>query len=152
MIDGKTISKMSELQEVLAQHRPGDKVSITWIRDKKEKSKTVTLRNSQGSTKVLEQVDLDKLGVSLKPASDQDMARMGIAYGLEIAAIRNGKMLKAGATKGTIILTVNDKQMHTTEDWEQAVTEANQSTDRTLWIKALTQSGRKVAFVIDLNE
>ena len=56
------------------------------------------------------------------------------------------------ATKGTIILTVNDKQMHTTEDWEQAVTEANQSTDRTLWIKALTQSGRKVAFVIDLNE
>ena len=152
MIDGKTISKMSELQEVLAQHRPGDKVSITWIRDKKEKSKTVTLRNSQGSTKVLEQVDLDKLGVSLKPASDQDMARMGIAYGLEIAAIRNGKMLKAGATKGTIILTVNDKQMHTTEDWEQAITEANQSTDRTLWIKALTQSGRKVAYVIDLNE
>ena len=64
MIDGKTISKMSELQEVLAQHRPGDKVSITWVRDKTERSKTVTLRNSQGSTKVLEQVDLDKLGVS----------------------------------------------------------------------------------------
>ena len=42
--------------------------------------------------------------------------------------------------------------MNTVEDWEEAVKSANQSTDRTLWIKALTPSGRKVSYVIDLNE
>ena len=77
---------------------------------------------------------------------------MNIGYGLTINAIRNGKMKSAGAGKGTIILQVNDQKMNTIDDWEEAVKSANQSTDRTLWIKALTPSGRKVSYVIDLNE
>ncbi|MBQ2519563.1 MAG: deoxyribonuclease HsdR, partial [Bacteroidaceae bacterium] len=73
-------------------------------------------------------------------------------YGLTINAIRNGKLKTVGATKGTIILEVNDKKMNTVEDWEEAVKSANQSPDRTLWIKAITPSGRKASYVIDLNE
>ena len=30
--------------------------------------------------------------------------------------------------------------------------EASRSTDRTLWIKAMTPSGRKVSLVVDLND
>ena len=33
-IDGKTVNKMADLQEYLAQKRPGEKVSITFLRDK----------------------------------------------------------------------------------------------------------------------
>jgi len=150
--DGKRVSKMSELQEAIAQHRPGDKVSLTYKRGKKEHKVNVTLRNTQGTTKVMEEVDLDQMGVSLKPTSDEDKKTLGINYGLTINAIRNGKMKQAGASKGTIILQVNDQKMQTAEDWEEAVKSANQSTDRTLWIKAITPSGRKVSFVIDLNE
>ena len=36
-LDGKKIKTMSELQGLLAQHRPGDKVKLTVWRDKKEK-------------------------------------------------------------------------------------------------------------------
>ena len=150
--DGKNVKKMSELQEAIAQHRPGDKVNITYKRGKKEQKVNVTLRNTQGTTKVMEEVDLDQMGVSLKPISEEDAKTLNIDYGLTINAIRNGKMKQAGATKGTIILWVNDEKMNTVEDWEDAVTKANQSTDRTLWIKAITPSGRKVSFVVDLNE
>ncbi len=150
--DGKKVTKMSELQEAIAQHRPGDKVNVTYKRGKKENKVSVTLRNTQGTTKVMEEVDLDQMGVSLKPISDEDKKTLGINYGLTINAIRNGKMKTAGAGKGTIILQVNDQKMQTVEDWEDAVTKANQSTDRTLWIKAITPSGRKVSYVIDLNE
>jgi S1-C subfamily serine protease len=150
--DGKRVSKMSELQEAIAQHRPGDKVSLTYKRGKKEHKINVTLRNTQGTTKVLEEVDLDQMGVSLKPVSEEEQKSLGIDYGLTINAIRNGKMKTAGAGKGTIILWVNDQKMQTVEDWEEAVKSANQSTDRTLWIKAITPSGRKVSYVIDLNE
>jgi S1-C subfamily serine protease len=101
---------------------------------------------------VLEEVDLDQLGVQVKPVSDEEKNTMNISYGLTISAIRNGKMKSAGAGKGTIILQVNDQKMNTVDDWEEAVKSANQSTDRTLWIKALTPSGRKVSYVIDLNE
>ena len=150
--DGKKVSKMSELQEAIAQHRPGDKVTIKYLRNKKSHTETVTLRNSQGTTKVMEEVDLDQLGVQMKPVSDEEKKTMNITYGLTINAIRNGKMKTAGATKGTIVLQVNDQKMNTVDDWEEAVKSANQSTDRTLWIKALTPSGRKVSYVIDLNE
>ena len=150
--DGKHVTKMSELQEAIAQHRPGDKVNVIYRRGKKEQKINVTLRNTQGTTKVMEEVDLDQMGVSLKPISEEDARALNINYGLTINAIRSGKMKQAGATKGTIILWVNEQKMNTVEDWEEAVTKANQSSDRTLWIKAITPSGRKVSLVIDLNE
>ena len=150
--DGKKVSKMSELQEAIAQHRPGDKVSVTYLRNKKESTISVTLRNTQGNTKIMEEVDLDDMGVALKPVPEEDMKNLGISYGLTITAIRNGKMKAAGASKGTIILQVNDQKMERVENWEEAVKNANQSTERTLWIKAITPSGRKTSYVIDLNE
>ncbi|MBQ3991542.1 MAG: deoxyribonuclease HsdR, partial [Bacteroidaceae bacterium] len=134
------------------QHRPGDKVSVTYIRGKKERNASVTLRNTQGNTKVMEEVDLDDMGVQLKPITDEEKKSLNLTYGLTINAIRNGKLKTVGATKGTIILEVNDKKMNTVEDWEEAVKSANQSPDRTLWIKAITPSGRKASYVIDLNE
>ena len=50
-IDGKKVHKFTDLQEVLAKHRPGDKVKVKVIRDKKEKEFVLTLKNSQGNTK-----------------------------------------------------------------------------------------------------
>lgn len=151
-INDKEIHKMSELQEVLTQYRPGDKIKLTWLRDKKKHTETVTLKNSQGSTKILQEVDVDEMGVSLEPLAQEEKARLGLPYGLVVKAIRNGKMQKAGVSKGTIILAVNDTRMEEAKDWENAVKSANQSSDRTLWIKAIAPSGRKQSFVIDLNE
>ncbi|MCR5432948.1 MAG: Do family serine endopeptidase [Bacteroidaceae bacterium] len=150
--EGKKVAKMSELQEAIAQHRPGDKVTLTYIRDKKSHTANVTLRNTQGNTKVMEEVDMDDMGVQLKPLGDDEKQRLNISYGLIVNAIRNGKMKDAGVTKGAIIMQVNDQKMETTEDWENAVKEANKGSERTLWIKALTPSGRWVSYVVDLNE
>ena len=97
--DGKKVTKMSELQEAISQHSPGDKVSLTYSRDKKAYTVNVTMRNSQGTTKVLEEVDMDQLGVSLKPASDEVKRAIGLDYGLEVSAVRQGgKMKAAGAS------------------------------------------------------
>ena len=49
-IDGKPVGKMAELQEVLAKKRPGDKVTVTYLRDKKKATKTMTLKNEKGNT------------------------------------------------------------------------------------------------------
>ena len=51
-----------------------------------------------------------------------------------------------------ILLQVNDKEMRSVEDFEEAVKAANQSSDRTLWIRAITPSGRRVATAIDLGD
>lgn len=150
-IDGKDVHKMAEMQEALAQHRPGDKVKISFIRDKKRKQETVTLRNAQGNTNVIEQVDMELMGAMLRPLSDEIKAQLRLRYGLEVQAVKAGKMKDAGITKGLIILRVNDKPMTTVEEFEQAVKDANMTQDRTLWINAVTPSGRKQAYVIELD-
>jgi S1-C subfamily serine protease len=66
--------------------------------------------------------------------------------------IKAGKMQKAGITKGLILLQVNDKQLRTVDDWNEAVKEANLSTDRVLWIRAKTQSGLNRSFTVELDE
>lgn len=151
-IDGKNITKIAELQEELAKHRPGDQIKITYVRNKKTHNETVTLRNAQGNTKALEELDIDQFGAALKPLSEETKTQLNLPYGLEVAALRNGKMKDAGVTKGLIILMINDKPMRTLEDFEDVVKETNQSSDRTLWIRAITQSGIKKSLVIELND
>ena len=151
-IDDRTVTKMAELQEALSQHRPGDKVKITYMRNKKSHTVTATLRNAQGGTEVMEEVDIDLFGAQLKPLSDETQRALALRYGLEVTAIKNGKLKDAGITKGMILLKVNDQEMRTVEDFENAVKAANQSSDRVLWIRAITQSGRRVATAIDLSD
>lgn len=151
-IDGKTITKMAELQEALSQRRPGDKVKVTYLRNKKSYTETATLRNAQGGTEVMEEVDIDLFGAQLKPLSDDNRRALALRYGLEVTAIKKGKLQEAGITKGMILLQVNDREMRTVEDFEEAVKAANQSSDRVLWIRAITPSGRRVATAIDLSE
>lgn len=151
-IDGKDVAKMAELQEVLSQRRPGDKVKVTYIRNKKSRTETATLRNAQGGTEVMEEVDIDLFGAQLKPLSDENKRELALRYGLEVTAIKKGKLQDAGIQKGMILLQVNDKEMRTVEDFEEAVKAANQSSDRTLWIRAITPSGRRVATAIDLSD
>ena len=115
-IDGKNIDKFGELQEALVNHRPGDKVTVTYMRDKKKHTATLTLRNIQGTTAMVETVDTDEIGVALRPLSENEKKELNLSHGLVVSAIRDGKMKEAGVTKGIIIMQVNDRKMNTTED------------------------------------
>jgi len=68
--DGKKVTKMSELQQLLNVKRPGDKATITFMRDKKEITKTVVLKNAQGTTKPIAQADIDVLGGQFRPVTE----------------------------------------------------------------------------------
>lgn len=150
-INGKEVKKMAELQENISTMRPGDKVKITYMRNKKKDTVTVVLRNAQGNTKVLEQMDMDQFGAALKPLDSETKRQLNLPNGLEVVAVKKGKMADAGVEKGWIILQVNDKPMNTINDFEEAVKMANRSADRILWIRAVTQSGKLRSAVVELD-
>ena len=150
--DGKDVEKMAELQEAVSTKRPGDKVKITYLRNKKKETVTAVMRNSQGNTKVLEQLNMDQFGAALKPLDSETKRQLNLPNGLEVIAVKKGKMADAGVQKGWIILQVNDKPMNTVEDFEEAVKEANRSSDRILWIRAITQSGKLRSAVVELED
>ena len=150
-IDGKTIHSMAELQEILATHRPGDKINVSFLRNKKSYTKEITLRNIQGTTDKVSDVDPSNLGVALKALTSEQKRELALNNGLMVISVKEGKMKEAGITKGLIILEVNDRKMNTTSDFDEAVKAANSSKDPVLWIKAKTQSGLPKSFAVDLS-
>ena len=151
-IDGKKIEKFGQLSEMMASHRPGDKITVTYIRDKKTDKVTLTLRNIQGTTTAIEKLDTDAMGAALRVLTDKEKKELNLKHGLIVSAIKRGKLMDAGITKGIIIMQVNDKEMHTVANWEEAVKQANMSTDRVLWIRAKTQSGLNRSFTVELGD
>ena len=151
-VDAVKVTKMAELQEELIKHKPGDKVTITYVRNKKSNKKTLTLRNEQGTTEKVTEVDPNNLGVVLKPVPAEMKRELALNGGLLVSAVTNGKMKDAGVTKGVIILEVNNKKVNTVEEFQEIVKVANMSTDRVLLIRAKSQSGRNLAFAVELGE
>ena len=90
--------------------------------------------------------------IEMKPMDEEAKRQLNLPYGLEVVAVKKGKMADSGVTKGLIILQVNDRPMRTLDDFEEAVKEANRSAERALWIRAITQSGMKRSFVIELGD
>ena len=151
-IDGKEVNKMADLQEYLAKKRPGDKVSISYLRDKKKSTKTVTLKNEQGNTQVVKKADLDVLGGNFRAITDNQKQQFNIGYGLEVLKVNAGKLKNAGITKGFIIQRVNDSAIKTIDDLQNVVKEASTSKDPVLYIQGIYPTGKKAYFAVPLED
>ena len=151
-IDGAKVEKFGNLQEIMAAHRPGDKIRITYVRKKKTYTATLTLRNVQGTTSKIESVDTESMGAALRPLTDAEKSELGLKNGIIVSSIKAGKLQDAGLSKGIIITQVNDEVINSVSDFEEAVKVANMSTDRVLWIRAKTQSGLNRSYTVELGE
>ena len=147
-IDDQKVKQFGELQGIMAQKRPGDKVKITYLRNKKEKTTTLTLKNEQGNTKVVKNADVDVLGIDVRPITDSQKKQLEISYGLEVLKVSGGKMKEAGVPKGFIIQVVNDQPMRSFDDLQQAVKDAK---DQMLVIKGIFPTGKRGGFVVYLQ-
>ena len=147
-VDGQKVKQFGDLQAIIAKKRPGDKVKVTYLRNKKENTVTLTLKNEQGNTKVVKNADVDILGIDVRPITDSQKKQLEISYGLEVLKVSGGKMKDAGVPKGFIIQTINDTPMRSFDDLQQAVKDAK---DQMLVIKGLFPTGKRGGFVVYLQ-
>ena len=150
-LDGKKITKRAEMIEVLANKRPGEKIEIGYLHNKKKQTKTVTLKNAQGNTKVMKSADLDVLGANFREITDAQKQQLEIKYGVEVIKVDAGAMKNSGISKGFIIQTVNDKPVRSLEDMEKIVKDASTSKEPVLYIKGIYPTGKKGYFAVDLQ-
>ena len=151
-IDGKKVRTMTELQETVVQYRPGDKVTVTLLRNKKEKKIEVELKNSRGNTEIVKQADMEVLGAVFQDVPEQTRRQLNIGYGMQVSNVKNGLMKDEGIQKGYIILKINNKQIRSIEDIEQAYKEAADSPDQVLFITGVYPSGRRANYAVNLSE
>ena len=150
--DGKKITKMSELQELLSKKRPGEKVTLTYLHNKSKHSKTVTLKNAQGNTKVIKTADLDVLGASFRPVTEQLKKEFDLTFGLEVTKVEKGAIKSGGIEQGFIMLYANDTPLKSLSDLQELVKSASTSQDPVLIIKGIWPSGKRDYKVVKVSE
>ena len=151
-VDGKKITKFGELTAIMANKKPGDKLTITYLRNKQKVTKTVTLKNEQGNTNVVKQADLDVLGANFREITDAQKKQLNISYGLEVIKVNSGKINKAGITKGFIIQNVNNTPVKTIDQLQEVVKNASTSREPVLYIQGIYPTGKKAYFAIGLQD
>jgi Do/DeqQ family serine protease len=143
----------AQLQGEISKYRPGDKIAIKYIRDNKECTTEVTLRNTQGDTKVTRSGDFSALGCAFTELSSEQLKELGMTSGIKVAKLTNGKFKEAGIKEGFIILDINNSRVRTTEDVEKiydAIMKSNES-DKVMFITGIYPTGRKVYYAVDLT-
>ena len=151
-IDGKKVRTMGDLQAIIAQKRPGDKVSVTYLRNKSKKTATLTLKNEKGNTKVVKDADIDVLGGQFRAITDSQKEQLSIGYGLQVLKVSGGRFKSAGVPQGFIIQRVNDQSVKSINDLQDVVKEASKSKEPVLYIQGIYPTGKKGYFAVPLED
>lgn len=123
-IDGTSVNTVAQLLEVVGQHKPGDMVSVSVMRDEKEKMFRVELRNEEGTTDVTrkeEEFFISDLGASFEEITAEDMRRLNINYGLKVIKIKDGLLKNGGIKEDFIITEINEMKIRTKQDLKYAL-------------------------------
>ena len=130
----------------------GDKVKVKLIRNKKEKTVEVTLKNEQGTTKIVKDAGMEILGAAFKELPDDLKKQLNLGYGLQVTGVSSGKMSDAGVRKGFIILKANDQPMRKVSDLEEVMKAAVKSPNQVLFLTGVFPSGKRGYFAVDLTQ
>jgi len=126
-VDGKTVHTVSQLQQNVAIHRPGDKVKVTVLREGKEKELAVTLKNAKGNTQLVKSVEpsTSKLGADFVEITSQEKAKLDLTNGVKVSKVDKGILEEAGVKQGFIITKVQSRPVKTGKDIETIIRNSN---------------------------
>ncbi|GIV39496.1 MAG: serine protease [Thermonema sp.] len=116
MVDSLPVRNMSELQERIALHYPGEVVKVTFLRDGKTLSVSAKLRNVKGGVTVAKKVNnvhTFALGGEWANLSREELSRYELESGARLLQLRPGPLFNAGLEKGFIVteLSINGKKV-----------------------------------------
>jgi serine protease Do len=121
-INGVTVTTGPEMVEQVTRYKPGDKVTVTFLRDGKENTATLTLKNKAGNTEVVKTASiLDKLGGQLETLDKKAATAYDIAGGVVVKKIGSGYLSKTKMQDGFVITSVNGIVVKNIDDLKAAL-------------------------------
>lgn len=124
-VNGVKVTTGPEMVEQVARYKPGDKINLTYTRDGKENTVTVTLKNKINTTSVVKQSSvLEKLGGELVTVDKKTAQANEIDGGVLIKKVTGGALQKSRVQEGFIILSFNGIEVKTLEELNTAAKNA----------------------------
>ncbi|MCD7964130.1 MAG: trypsin-like peptidase domain-containing protein [Rikenellaceae bacterium] len=118
-LDGVKITSSAQIQELVAQHRPGDNLKVSVKREGKMKHFDVVLRNRAGRTEIIKADDVNlnvDLGGKFEEINDKIKKELKIEHGIRVKSVTGGILEKAGVKQGYIITHINDTPIRSVSD------------------------------------
>lgn len=102
-VDAVEVNSKSEMEEELSYHYPGDKITMTYLREGKPGIVTITLVNRKGDTSLIKRRIFDDatLGANLE----------AVDYGVKVYKIRDGLFKRLGIPENYTIISINRQRV-----------------------------------------
>jgi Do/DeqQ family serine protease len=124
-VDNKNVNSVSQLQEAVTRHKPGEKVDVVVVRDGKEKNMKITLKGNSGNSQLVRansSETLRGLGADLSTLSTEEAKKLGVTGGVKVAELYPGALsAQTDIKKGFVITKVNKKAVKSVEEVKQAI-------------------------------
>ncbi|SFD64617.1 serine protease DegQ [Chitinophaga sp. CF118] len=121
-INGIVTPSIPQMTEQIARYKPGDKISINYLRDEKEYTTNTVLKNADGNTDIVKSTVLDALGADLSSLDKGNAAKLGIRGGVYVENISSGILKKQTSMKPSfIILKAGGETVASLEDLKRVL-------------------------------
>lgn len=153
-IDGLDVASSAEFSEQIARRRPGEKVTLEYLRSGKKNQVTVTLKGRESLSGLARnnrtELELQqKFGASFAPLDPAFKQRYRLKSGIVITDIKSGGFFdQAGIPEGTIITRVNGSPVNTVEDFSSLLGRSRNGMAR---IEGITSDGATFMFNFPLG-
>ena len=125
-VNGVQVSNSPELQDQVSRYKPGDKISITYVRGGKENTASVTLKNKAGNYDAVKAANsLDILGGELVTVDKKTASANSIDGGVLVKKKGEKAIGKSRIEENFIITNVNGKEIKTIEDLKAVMEKAS---------------------------
>lgn len=135
-VNGVTVNSGPEMVEQVARYKPSDKITLTYRRDGKENTVSLTLKNKAGNTDIVKIESVtDKLGADLENLDKKIAAANEISGGVLVKKLKEeGLLKKTKMQDGFVITSVNDVEVKNIDELKAALSKAGSGTVRLLGI------------------
>ncbi len=121
-INDLPVNSKSELLEIVAQHNPGDKISVKIEREGKILDFPVVLLSESAVTTADNGNQMIILGATFQRVNQNEKNRFHIDDGFKITHLGNGVLKNAGIREGFIITAIDRQVIHSTQNLKDALT------------------------------
>ncbi|MBA3828928.1 MAG: trypsin-like peptidase domain-containing protein [Taibaiella sp.] len=122
-INGTAVQTEPEMLEQIARYKPGDNISITYVRSGNVNHTTVQLKNMNGNTAIIKDQNATRLlGANFRSLTNAEKNKYGIDGGVAVTNVGKGTIGKQTTMKnGFVIISVNENAVTSVQDLQQVL-------------------------------
>ncbi len=120
-MEGQMVDSDAQMREIIGRRRPGDVINVTVNRGGDDRDFKVELRNRNGGRDVIKKAEaatasVSSLGAELEDLSARDLQQLGVAGGVRVKRLAEGKLAETDIEEGFIIVKANGKNVKSVKD------------------------------------